>query len=386
METTNDTSNLLDLPEELLRKIFCDYLSAVSERHSLQCVNKRFQALTNSTKMKQALQILPPLVDASELTDADFDEECSDDSPPITSSFSCFLPEDTAMMAIQRYLPFAQVGNPDALYLLGLIATYVEDDIHTGLALFATSLDSTGAAQPQKQRLGRSQFELGLTLRRKRNFQELGEQIIQQTALAVGHPHALLATTECSRRSQHEELYKASENETAMTRNMIGLQFLLNKKPRPPRNVKLEFCGHPACPRRGYNTQVRYARHWVKSKGFTSGWENCRAEIMDSCATAGLANLPDAVQHGVYCVPSFCACIRCGRKLYCSRACQRLHWKDHRASCRQPRRMAAAFGRPQIVPQGPRAGQPGRRIPFQRLVREIADDFRHDLRFPGGPP
>lgn len=46
------------------------------------------------------------------------------------------LETDTVNQITHRLLPFARVGNADAIYLSGMIAPHVQDDVRAGLALF----------------------------------------------------------------------------------------------------------------------------------------------------------------------------------------------------------------------------------------------------------
>jgi len=60
---------------------------------------------------------------------------------------------DTSGIVAKRLLPFAQNQNKDAILMLGLIATYVEDDLEIGLTLLEHG--STVLGDP------RATFELG---------------------------------------------------------------------------------------------------------------------------------------------------------------------------------------------------------------------------------
>ncbi|CAB9507885.1 zinc finger [Seminavis robusta] len=340
---TGSYSPIQGLPEDILLQIFCDHLNSPLDRFNLQCVNKRFQEISESPQMMKKLQILPPIVNArTTALDIGVDVDAPTSSASTSEgSIRCFLQNDTPITATKRFLPFAQAGNPDAIFLLGLIATYVEDDIHTGVAIFASTLHQVSPSH------ARSQAELAnILLRQGPSTKQLGLQIMQQIADSSAHPHVLLGLTN---RHVHPQpgLVRSARKETETIHHIVsGLVQLIDQKPVPPhhRRLKLEKCINPHCYRRGYHTGRRaQSRHWLKTKAFTSAdqWETLRNDITcmqtTTCAPTHHDLLPDNVQDQMYRVPPFHRCNRCRAKkaLYCSRSCQLQHWQDHKPECRR---------------------------------------------------
>ena len=91
--------------------------------------------------------------------------------------------DDTPMQVTQRLLPFVRAGNVDALYLVGLIATYFFDDFEVGLGLLQRAMDSGDK---------RAKYELAVTMKRvsvssrfNKSLLIVGRQYMEELAMLI---------------------------------------------------------------------------------------------------------------------------------------------------------------------------------------------------------
>lgn len=102
------------LPEELLKKILCDYVSSISDRFNLLTTNKKFNKICHSKKMKQVAKLMIPAPPKHNQNYASF------------SLRFIIQPVDTTSTVVQRLLPYAKEDNQDGILILGWLATYGE--------------------------------------------------------------------------------------------------------------------------------------------------------------------------------------------------------------------------------------------------------------------
>lgn len=297
-QRTKDASlRLLDLPMELLRTTV-SLLSTVSDRFSLQSTNKLFRSLSNSPEIVQAM----PLLEES------FIQE-----------------DDTAEAVTKRLLPFAKHHNPDAVYLLGLLALFVEDDTGVGLALLQKGMDRGDL---------RCQHEIGNFLKltcRNETDAPSGRRLLEEASTA-GHAPSKVSTGIMARGERRAVYQQAREEMVAVS----CLRHLMAQKDDPPHESwKGQICGGPTCFRRYYNVPLKPVRRWLKAKRhgqqYSAYWKRVRAEIH----TWGTPFPAFRVnRRSLYFVPPFQICSQCQVMEYCSRTCQVLHWAEHKLVCR----------------------------------------------------
>lgn len=308
----NTDLNLVDLPEDILRTVG-GYCSTVSDLFALQTTNKLFRNLSNSPRTRRSMKILS-----------------TDDKATIVSK------EDTSSAVTRRLLAFAQHGNLDALLMLGRLATYVEDDLECGTALFQRGTDEGDL---------RCQYELAnLLIRNRRNHESMshGHRLLDQGATA-GHAPSMICSAIPMAGEARRALYAAASQEAKST---ACLQVLCDAKPKPPRPSWIgSSCSNPSCSRQCYRVRRRRCREWLQQKPFGAEWSKTRSAVL-ACGT------PSPYYHSstLFCVPDFHVCARCMQADYCGRACQVVHWAVHKGECR-PRVaavLAAAVAAPAV--------------------------------------
>ena len=294
---------LLDLPNELLQNTLCSYLSTAPDRFALQATNKSFREISNSRDMLQSLKLLKR---ASVVND-------SQTFPAIIGD------DDSVESATARLIPFAQTGNADALLVLGLIATYVEDDLEAGMALFQKG---------SNQNDNRAKYELAILLMLSPNnahHLSEGKRFIQEAATAK-HAPSLLFRLRRKKREQHCELTKREMRTTKC------LDHLLAKKAEPPQQRWKPYkCGNSYCIRRSYRKwRKRRTRAWLRTKTYSTGWLQYRSEVL-ACGVPS----PYFDRDLFFCVGPLGRCAGCRSESYCSRTCQILAWSVHKQSCQR---------------------------------------------------
>lgn len=322
---------LLDLPEELLDNILCNYLSTATDRRALSQTCNKFYRLSKSDKMTQNLQFLLHANDprlSNESTTAlgiTTGVATASQSFPIRPAASdatganrdrASVHQASTRRMVQTLLPFAQHDNKDALFILGLIAVYVEDDLEVGLSLL-----QKGAALQSARCL----YELGLLL--MRHDKTIGQDYLDQAAL-LGHAQAQLIHV--SRHGISKELKHQAQREL-WADYRIGLHHLLSNKPHPTRTRWGPFhCDNPYCVRIHYRS-TRRCREWLSTKPRSPEWLRLRPDVLQ-CGMDPNDTHFDATEF--YFVHRMPTCGGCRTATYCGAACQRLHWKRHKQMCR----------------------------------------------------
>jgi hypothetical protein len=276
---------LLDLPKEILQQTF-SYSSTVSDRFALQCTSAVFREISNSSEVLQTTTLL--------LTTAAHDND--DDSAVIK-------PSDSSLEIALKLLPFAKAANLDALLILGLIATYGEDDLETGLALFQKGVNEGD---------NRAKLELAnLLLKDRKNMNNVQDGDVYTNEVDASG-HTCLQTQNVQRATR-------------------CLRYLLARKPTPPNSKWAPvLCGNPLCTRMCYGKANSRALAWMKNKTFSSsGWYFCRSKVL-ACGSPS----PYFCRETFFSVPIFFVCGGCRQEDYCSETCQRIHWKAHKPTCR----------------------------------------------------
>ena len=320
---------LLELPEELLDNILCNYLCTATDRRALQATNRLFYRLSSSDKMMQNLRFLLHASDKRLSHDSTTTGGLTTGLVTASQSFpivpatvpglrirAILYRGDSTRRMVQRLLPFAQHDNKDALFILGLIAVYVEDDLEVGLSLL-----QKGAALQSPRCL----YELGLLL--MRHDKTIGQEYLEQAAL-LGHAQAQLIHV--SRHGISKELKHQAQREL-WADYRIGLHHLISNKPHPPRSRWGPFhCDNPYCVRIHYRS-TRRCREWLATKPQSTEWERLRPDVLQ-CGMDPADTHFDATEF--YFVHRMPTCGGCRTATYCGAACQRLHWKRHKQVCR----------------------------------------------------
>jgi hypothetical protein len=112
-ETETAAILLLDLPLSYI----LSFLSSSCDLFALQTTNKVFHNFSSASCMRQSFKFL-----------------YNSNVLPVQRS------DDTEAI-IKRFLPFAKHSNPEAIFLLGWISTYVENDLEVGMSLFQKGME-----------------------------------------------------------------------------------------------------------------------------------------------------------------------------------------------------------------------------------------------------
>ena len=250
---------------------------------------------------------------------------------------TCIREHDTPMQVTQRLLPFVRAGNVDALYLVGLIATYFFDDIEVGLGLLQRAMDSGDK---------RAKYELAVTMKRvsvssrfHKSLLIVGRQYMEELASA-GYIPALLACNMSRKVSSREECLAAEMEQR--TTSMGLLRLLLYKQPTPDLSWWGNRCSNPCCFRKAIKANKRACRTYLTNNPWLyayepnqdgpNWWHECRRELMELGSSS-----PHYQYNRVnfYGVPNMRSCSRCERVDYCGRACQMMDWRSHKRFCVQ---------------------------------------------------
>ena len=295
------------IPLDLLEMILCDYVgSDLSERFALQGTSKLFRELSNSPEMLQeaklmgarttffrgveGVRLLPPMVNRG----------------------------DTSLTVTQHLLPFAQCQNKDAVFAVAWIATFVEDDLETGLALL-----EHGSSELLDTR---ATYELGNMLCRHESHLNLGRKFLEKAA-AAGH-----VQSKVSRRHFNggvSRIRNDAEMEMDIIKNTM-LELLLEYKPKPPRSKWTPVtCGYHRCSRQAYPTESGGCKAWLQTKEHSEAWGSIRHQLLACCGNPAFLYEKESIFY----LPDRLLCQRCRFRHYCGRACQRLDWKMHKLEC-----------------------------------------------------
>ena len=287
------------LPKEILETILCDYVSSLSDRFSLQTTSKLFCKISNSPHMLKKTQLVGTT------------------TPYLVHS------GDTSGIVAKRLLPFAQNQNKDAILMLGLIATYVEDDLEIGLTLLEHG--STVLGDP------RATFELGNLLYRdlRNDANKIEGHNLFSKAAQAGHVQSQIYMNG----GKFSIWRKEAEIEMKAIHN-TGWEFLLDQKPNPPRaGWEPIECEYHFCFRRTYPLLKRRCSEWLQTKGFSKAWSLICPQVQACCGDRFTSSYFDPELF--FCVPIMFTCNRCRHPDYCGRACQALDWSvRHQSECR----------------------------------------------------
>ncbi|CAB9517030.1 zinc finger [Seminavis robusta] len=283
----NKNSALLEaLPEEIIQRIICEDLADVSNHFSLQSTNKLFYKLSRSAEGRKSLKLL--------------DGENS-----------------TFPLKPSELLPYANNNNMDAIYLLAMIAVYVEDDLEVGFSLL-----ERGARDGHNL----AKHELGILLKRVsktagnvEEYLKAGQEFINEAAAAG------LAISALEKNQQNRQLREKAGKEVVATLPLMDL--VAQKPPAPRPKWQWTSCSNPSCMRGSYIITPR-CRRWLALKDHSEDWKSCRS-LVQSCGMQSAYFCPESP----YSLNSIPLCAGCRETPYCSRSCQRLDWPQHRREC-----------------------------------------------------
>lgn len=278
------------IPEDVIWHTL-SYIGCVCDRRSIQLVNKLFRDISNASR-EMNLEI-PLLGD-------------------VKNGVGCVVrPLDDAETACQKVMKYVKAGNKDGCYILGMISVFAKDDLQTGVAAFR--LGSLNGCR-------RCKYELGLLLKNEVNDLSV---LIDLASSVEGHKAASFELgQECKGRKNMKKMLEAS----AISPLLRGL---FHRKSTPLNHARIGRCGNTVCTRPNYSSSRSCTRWLSECKKFTVGWIDIRKDLNKICG----CSIDFAAGRSKERFKSMPCCELCRCVQYCSRVCQKLAWKTHKAEC-----------------------------------------------------
>jgi hypothetical protein len=275
------------LPEDVLAHCL-SFLNSTEDRFALQCTSRQFRRISNSDEMMIGIQV---------------GGDCS------TGLHGIIQDNDTPDTAADKLMPFAMAGNLEAVYMLGIIQSYCQRDIHNGICMLKMA---------SSQGYVRASYALGLVLRDSHSDEAAK---YMKMAADAGYLPALQELLPA--REMKAKYGEPNADELRRHLDHLGLNRLLSRHyVRSPdlRNLNTSHCWNPLCGRWAFKATVtpngmavRVHRPWVYRHH-----SGLRSPQNSNASTVSVPRAPDID----FRVSRMKMCSRCCRAKYCSKLCQ----------------------------------------------------------------
>jgi hypothetical protein len=260
------------IPEDVLGHVL-GFLGSLGDRYSLQCTSSQFKSLSNSD------ELLKPIKLGGHLD---------------TGKGSIFQDDDTIDSAVSKVSVFARAGNPEALYMLGMIKTYCQPDVEGGILILKRAATDGFV---------RAHYTLGLVLRDSHP-----DEAALHMQLAAQKEYLPALQELLPNRDMKAKYGELSAEQLRPYLDPIGLNRLLGRhyiNSTLLRELNTSHCWNPLCGRWAFKAQM-------VPPSFT-----------------------EASFHMDLRVSRMKMCSRCCRAKYCSKLCQVHDWRSgrHKTEC-----------------------------------------------------
>lgn len=260
------------IPEDVLGHVL-GFLGSIGDRFSLQCTSHQFRELSNSE------DLLKPMKLGGHID---------------TGKESIFQDADTIESAVDKVSIFARAGNPEALYMLGMIKTYCQPDVEGGILILKRAATDGFV---------RAHYTLGLVLRDSHP-----EEAALHMQLAAQQEYLPALQELLPNRDMKLKYGELSAEQLRPFLDPIGLNRLLCRhylNSTALRELNTSHCWNPLCGRWAFKAQM-------VPPSFT-----------------------EASFHMDLRVSRMKMCSRCCRAKYCSKLCQVHDWRSgrHKTEC-----------------------------------------------------
>ena len=298
--TTSFSLQLLDLPPGVI--LHClSYVSSAADRFAIQSVNKQFRDLSNTPMARKEVGLLGAV------------------SSDAMLSKTLIKPEDTVSEAMQKLLPYAEVGNLQAIYLLAMVAIYVEYDMEVGVSLLRRGSNDGDV---------RCLYEFGLLSFKYDNV----EQAIKCFREAANKGHVLSQIELCNFDIPGCSLEGTWFNKAEQTiaQNISIQDFILrfHKETKGLLRTAVQYqCSNPCCVRvrSYYNYFIRPTLLGENEPLWSNGWLAIRSKVLSH----GVRSANDD-----WGVPKYRFFCKGCEVWYCSSSCRNVDWyRNHRREC-----------------------------------------------------
>lgn len=313
-------SPLALLPEDVLAHCL-SFCSGVESRFAVQCTSQQFRRISNTDEMMIGIAV---------------------GGDKKTGLHGIISETDTPESSSDHLLPYARAGNLEAIYMLGIIKSYCNQDVDGGIVLLRMASD---------QGYVRASYALGLVLR-DTHGNESGTYM--KIAADAGYIPALQEIL--SARTMKAKYGEPQADELRHFLDPLCLNRLLARhyvRSAGLRDLNTSHCWNPLCGRWAFKATMgltqnnsrarRHAQHrWAAARrstgleSFTSammGNTTARAAI-DNSTTTSTIQTPGGRPLDIR-VSRMKMCSRCCRAKYCSKLCQVYDWRSgrHKMEC-----------------------------------------------------
>lgn len=332
---SGEGASLLALPEDLIAHCL-SFLGGVEDRFSLQCTNRQFRRISNSDEMLIGIQV---------------------GGDKVTGLNGIISEKDTPESASDNLAPFALAGNLEAIYMLGIILSYCNQNVESGINLLRAA---------SAQGYVRASYALGLVLRD--SHPKEAAEYMTSAANARYIPALQEVLPPRQMKAQYGEP-KAEELRRHL--DPLCLNRLLSRhyvKSADLRELNTSHCWNPLCGRWAFKAVtvapggvrgVRQRRHAAHRRAAALSRQNNRENLILSdpapldnnavlypfilSGTSQISNARETIgvppsrtpQSLDIRVSRMKMCSRCCRAKYCSKLCQVYDWRSgrHKMEC-----------------------------------------------------
>ena len=289
------------------------------------------------------------------------------------------LPPEQVEAMLARY---AEAGNVQACYVLGMLYVYCYDRYAEGRDLLRRAATSTaddgvflGPSGDSSEGYARSLRTENAAARADARFEDWrlnqGRQSLGFTDLT--EKPGLIDRLQSSARQEHipsvcyinaEEgkscsqlHWEQTDSAKAANEYLVAWNNIRSRRPRSPRPqpfafAGMEVCGNPACGRRGTlkkplnMSEERVAKAFMDRERYMKRVDGTPCDVgdLDSEKAAELEEAVDAALEEQQALnmmpPPLKKCERCQTKKYCSKYCQVVDWNKHIERCFTPQQVA----------------------------------------------
>jgi len=320
-EKKDQTCPLAQLPEDVLAHCL-SFCSGVEDRFALQCTSKQFRRISNSDEMMIGIQV---------------------GGDKKTGLHGIISETDTPESSACNLLPYARAGNLEAIYMLGIIKSYCNQDVEGGISLLRMASD---------QGYVRASYALGLVLRDT----HAGEaNAYMKIAADAGYIPALQETL--SARTMKAKYGEPQADELRHYLDPLCLNRLLARhyvRAAGLRDLNTSHCWNPLCGRWAFKATMNMTQQTTRQRRHAAHrWAAARQRLVDLGAAAAnaVSSRSSASSHARnntensdmnearasldIRVSRMKMCSRCCRAKYCSKLCQVYDWRSgrHKMEC-----------------------------------------------------
>lgn len=308
--------SLQDVPEDIVQHVL-SFLSGTEDRFALQLTSRQFRRISNLPHMMKDVVV---------------------GGDPTTGRHGIIRDHDTPESASNALRPFADSGNLQATYMLGMVQSYCNQDVEAGIALLKKA---------SQKGYTRSSYALGLVLRDSKPEEALK---FMEAAASDGYLPALQEVLPA--RDIKAMFGEPNADELRRHLDPICLNRLLGRnyvQSVDTRDLNTSHCWNPLCGRWAFKATVnangiavRMRRPWGNAFYRNSAAEPAEPPVPEplasrrsSDASSGSESSFDSDVAADFRVSRMKMCSRCCRAKYCSKLCQVYDWRSgrHKMEC-----------------------------------------------------